>query len=96
MTLGTLTVPTVIVIILGVQGVIMGVLEFISGFRGGGFGVIHSRGDKAPCRLQAPSARRSQRPRRIASRPSGTFWAGSVMGVEGYCFVWQTPALSVA
>jgi len=56
MTLGTLTVPTVIVIILGVQGVIMGVLEFISGFRGGGFGVIHSRGDKAPCRLQAPSA----------------------------------------
>jgi uncharacterized membrane protein HdeD (DUF308 family) len=33
-----LTVPTVIVIILGVQGLIMGVLEIISGFRGGGFG----------------------------------------------------------
>ena len=33
-----LTVPTVIVIVLGIQGLIIGVLEFISGFRGGGFG----------------------------------------------------------
>ena len=33
-----LTVPTVIVIILGVQGLIMGVLEIVSGFKGGGIG----------------------------------------------------------
>ena len=31
-----LTVPTLIVIILGVQGLIMGLLEIISGFKGGG------------------------------------------------------------
>jgi uncharacterized membrane protein HdeD (DUF308 family) len=36
--LAALTVPTLIVIILGVQGLIMGTLEIISGFRGGGFG----------------------------------------------------------
>src|SRR5712671_4578774 len=33
-----LTVPTLIIIILGVQGLIMGVLEIISGFKGGGIG----------------------------------------------------------
>jgi uncharacterized membrane protein HdeD (DUF308 family) len=33
-----LTVPTLIVIILGVQGLIMGLLEIISGFKGGGIG----------------------------------------------------------
>jgi uncharacterized membrane protein HdeD (DUF308 family) len=36
--IAALTVPTVIVIILGIQGLIMGVLDIISGFRGGGFG----------------------------------------------------------
>ena len=36
--IAALTVPTVIVIVLGIQGLIIGVLEFISGFRGGGFG----------------------------------------------------------
>jgi uncharacterized membrane protein HdeD (DUF308 family) len=36
--LAALTVPTVFVIVLGVQGLILGVLEIISGFRGGGFG----------------------------------------------------------
>jgi uncharacterized membrane protein HdeD (DUF308 family) len=36
--LAALTVPTVLVIILGVQGLIMGVLEIIGGFRGGGVG----------------------------------------------------------
>jgi len=36
--IAALTVPTVIVIILGIQGLIMGVLEIVSGFRGGGFG----------------------------------------------------------
>jgi len=36
--IAALTVPTVIVIILGVQGLIMGVLEIVSGFKGGGFG----------------------------------------------------------
>lgn len=36
--IAALTVPTVIVIILGAQGLIMGVLEIFSGFRGGGFG----------------------------------------------------------
>jgi uncharacterized membrane protein HdeD (DUF308 family) len=36
--IAALTVPTVIVIILGIQGLIIGVLEIISGFRGGGFG----------------------------------------------------------
>jgi uncharacterized membrane protein HdeD (DUF308 family) len=33
-----LTVPTVIVIVLGVQGMIMGVLDIIGGFTGGGIG----------------------------------------------------------
>ncbi len=33
-----LTVPTVIIIILGVQGLIMGVLEIVGGFTGGGIG----------------------------------------------------------
>jgi uncharacterized membrane protein HdeD (DUF308 family) len=33
-----LTVPTLIVIILGVQGLIMGILEIISGFKRGGIG----------------------------------------------------------
>jgi uncharacterized membrane protein HdeD (DUF308 family) len=36
--IAALTVPTVIVIVLGVQGLIIGVLEIISGLRGGGFG----------------------------------------------------------
>ncbi len=36
--LAALTVPTVFVLILGAQGVILGILEIISGFRGGGFG----------------------------------------------------------
>jgi uncharacterized membrane protein HdeD (DUF308 family) len=36
--IAALTVPTVIVIVLGIQGLIIGVLEIISGFRGGGFG----------------------------------------------------------
>jgi uncharacterized membrane protein HdeD (DUF308 family) len=36
--LATLTVPTVLVIILGVQGLIMGVFEIIEGFQGGGIG----------------------------------------------------------
>jgi uncharacterized membrane protein HdeD (DUF308 family) len=36
--LATLTVPTVIVIVLGVQALIMGVLEVIGGFTGGGIG----------------------------------------------------------
>src|ERR1700719_4403354 len=33
-----LTVPTVLVIILGIQGLVMGVLEIIGGFKGGGIG----------------------------------------------------------
>jgi len=33
-----LTVPTVIVIILGIQGVAMGALQIIGGFKGGGIG----------------------------------------------------------
>jgi uncharacterized membrane protein HdeD (DUF308 family) len=33
-----LTVPTVIVIILGFQGLVMGVLQIIGGFKGGGIG----------------------------------------------------------
>jgi uncharacterized membrane protein HdeD (DUF308 family) len=36
--LAALTVPTVLVIILGVQGLVMGVLEIIGGFSGGGIG----------------------------------------------------------
>jgi uncharacterized membrane protein HdeD (DUF308 family) len=36
--LAALTVPTVLVIILGVQGLIMGVFEIIAGFTGGGIG----------------------------------------------------------
>jgi uncharacterized membrane protein HdeD (DUF308 family) len=36
--LAALTVPTVLVIILGVQGLIMGALEIVGGFRGGGVG----------------------------------------------------------
>ena len=33
-----MTVPTVLVIILGVQGLIMGALEIVGGLRGGGIG----------------------------------------------------------
>jgi uncharacterized membrane protein HdeD (DUF308 family) len=33
-----LTVPTVLVLILGVQGLVMGVLQIIGGFKGGGIG----------------------------------------------------------
>jgi len=33
-----LTVPTVIVLVLGIQGVAMGALQIISGFKGGGIG----------------------------------------------------------
>jgi len=36
--LAALTVPTVLVIILGVQGLIMGVLDIVGGFSGGGVG----------------------------------------------------------
>jgi uncharacterized membrane protein HdeD (DUF308 family) len=36
--LAALTVPTALVIILGVQGLVMGVLEIIGGFKGGGIG----------------------------------------------------------
>jgi uncharacterized membrane protein HdeD (DUF308 family) len=36
--IAALTVPTVLVIILGVQGLIIGVLEIIGGFEGGGIG----------------------------------------------------------
>jgi uncharacterized membrane protein HdeD (DUF308 family) len=38
--LAGLTVPSVIVIILGVQGLIMGVLEMIGGIKGGGIGAF--------------------------------------------------------
>jgi uncharacterized membrane protein HdeD (DUF308 family) len=38
--LAALTVPTVIVIVLGVEGLIMGVVEIIGGFKGGGFGMF--------------------------------------------------------
>ena len=48
-----LTVPTLIVIILGVQGLIMGILEIISGFKGGGIGSFILGGDKPPCRPSA-------------------------------------------
>jgi uncharacterized membrane protein HdeD (DUF308 family) len=34
----SLTVPTVLVIVLGVQGLVMGVLEIIGGLKGGGIG----------------------------------------------------------
>jgi uncharacterized membrane protein HdeD (DUF308 family) len=36
--LAAITVPTVLVIVLGVQGVIMGVCDIIGGFKGGGIG----------------------------------------------------------
>ena len=36
--LAALTVPTALVIILGVEGLVMGVLEIIGGFKGGGIG----------------------------------------------------------
>ncbi len=38
--LAAVTVPTVLVIILGVQGVIMGAIEIIGGFMGGGIGAF--------------------------------------------------------
>jgi uncharacterized membrane protein HdeD (DUF308 family) len=38
--LAAITVPTALVIILGVQGLIMGVLDVIAGLKGGGFGSI--------------------------------------------------------
>jgi uncharacterized membrane protein HdeD (DUF308 family) len=38
--LAAITVPTALVIVLGVQGLIMGVLDVIGGFKGGGFGSI--------------------------------------------------------
>jgi uncharacterized membrane protein HdeD (DUF308 family) len=38
--LAGLSVPTMIVIILGVQGLIMGVLEMVGGFKGGGIGAF--------------------------------------------------------
>ena len=38
--LAAITVPTAVVIVLGVQGLIMGVLDIIGGFKGGGFGSI--------------------------------------------------------
>jgi uncharacterized membrane protein HdeD (DUF308 family) len=36
--IAALTVPTILVIILGVQGLVMGVIEIIGGFQGGGVG----------------------------------------------------------
>jgi uncharacterized membrane protein HdeD (DUF308 family) len=36
--IAALTVPTVIVIILGIQGLVMGALQIIGGFKGGGIG----------------------------------------------------------
>jgi len=36
--LAALTVPTALVIVLGVQGFVMGVLDIIGGFKGGGLG----------------------------------------------------------
>jgi uncharacterized membrane protein HdeD (DUF308 family) len=36
--LAALTVPTVLVIVLGIQGLAMGVLQIIGGFKGGGIG----------------------------------------------------------
>ena len=48
-----LTVPTLIVIILGVQGLIMGILEIISGFKRGRHRFVHPGGDKPPCRPPA-------------------------------------------
>jgi len=36
--LAAITVPTVLVIVLGVQGLVMGVFEIIEGFKGGGAG----------------------------------------------------------
>jgi uncharacterized membrane protein HdeD (DUF308 family) len=36
--IATLTIPTVLVVILGVQGLVMGALEIIGGFQGGGIG----------------------------------------------------------
>ena len=35
-----LTVPTLIVLILGIQGLVMGVLQITGGFKGGGIGPI--------------------------------------------------------
>jgi uncharacterized membrane protein HdeD (DUF308 family) len=36
--IAALTVPTILVVILGVQGLVMGVIEIIGGFQGGGVG----------------------------------------------------------
>jgi len=38
--LSALTVPTVLVVLLGVQGLVMGVLEIIGGLKGGGLGTF--------------------------------------------------------
>ena len=38
--IAALTVPTVLVIILGVQGLVMGVLQIVGGFQGGGIGSL--------------------------------------------------------
>jgi uncharacterized membrane protein HdeD (DUF308 family) len=38
--LAAITVPSVLVVILGIQGLIMGVLDIIGGFKGGGFGSL--------------------------------------------------------
>jgi uncharacterized membrane protein HdeD (DUF308 family) len=38
--LAALTVPTMLVILLGVQGLVMGVIEIIGGFKGGGMGSL--------------------------------------------------------
>lgn len=38
--IAALTVPTVLVIILGVEGLVMGVLQIIGGFKGGGIGAF--------------------------------------------------------
>jgi uncharacterized membrane protein HdeD (DUF308 family) len=35
-----LTVPTVLVIILGIQGLVMGILQIVGGFKGGGIGAF--------------------------------------------------------
>jgi uncharacterized membrane protein HdeD (DUF308 family) len=36
--IAALTVPTILIVILGVQGLVMGVIEIIGGFQGGGVG----------------------------------------------------------
>jgi uncharacterized membrane protein HdeD (DUF308 family) len=58
--IAALTVPTILVVILGVQGLVMGVIEIIGGFQGGGAG--RSTSAWSMCWLDyCCSARRSRR-----------------------------------